>query len=37
MGKEYIAEGGPCVRQCNVDMKTLVCKICGLSFKEVEK
>ena len=37
MGKEYVAEGGPCVRQCNVDRETLVCKVCGLCYKEVTK
>lgn len=36
MAKKYIPQGGPCKRQCDVDMSTMTCNSCGLSFKEVE-
>jgi predicted Fe-S protein YdhL (DUF1289 family) len=35
MTKKYIPVGGPCRRQCDVDKETLVCKNCGLYYKEV--
>lgn len=31
--KEYESEGGPCRRKCDIDMKTLKCRSCGLSYK----
>ncbi len=27
-------QGGPCTRRCDVDMTTMVCKVCKLSFKQ---
>jgi len=29
---QYIQDGGPCTRQCDIDSKTLVCKSCGMYF-----
>ena len=33
----YVPVGGPCRRQCDVDMKTLVCNSCGMSYKIAEE
>jgi len=33
---EYVAQGGPCRRQCDVDMKTLTCNVCGLSYRRAD-
>lgn len=30
---KYEAQGGPCRRQCDVDMKTMKCRSCGMNFK----
>ena len=30
---KYEAQGGPCRRQCDVDMKTMKCRSCGMHFK----
>ena len=29
----FKAVGGPCIRQCDVDKQTLVCRSCGLSYQ----
>jgi len=34
---EWKSEGGPCRRQCDVDMKTMVCKSCGMCYKRVDE
>ena len=31
---DYVAVGGPCRRQCDVDKETLVCRSCGLNYKQ---
>lgn len=33
--KRFVSYGGPCTRKCDVDKATLVCRSCGLYFKEV--
>lgn len=30
---QYEPQGGPCRRKCDVDMKTMKCRSCGLHFK----
>lgn len=34
---EYEPVGGPCRRQCDVDKETLVCRSCGLNYKQVDE
>ena len=34
---KYEAVGGPCRRQCDVDKETLVCRSCGLNYKQVDE
>lgn len=36
MTKEYMPQGGPCRRQCDVDRETLTCNTCGLCYKVVD-
>jgi hypothetical protein len=33
---EYVVQGGPCRRQCDVDRKTLTCNVCGLSYRRAD-
>jgi predicted Fe-S protein YdhL (DUF1289 family) len=34
---DYIQQGGPCKRQCDVNEKTLVCRSCGMYYGKVEE
>lgn len=35
--KKYKSQGGPCRRKCDVDMKTMKCRACGLHFKRISE
>ena len=33
---EYVAQGGPCRRQCDIEKETLTCKVCGLNYRRAD-